>query len=1153
MKTRKTSRPAGAASSSKDRGKIKRSQGRKHAVISKSRSKEAKGRPVKSKSSIAKKAKVPRINSTKKKQMGTRPQKSRRKVRSKQPENGHSNEGNNSAELAAPAAVRTRRKKNGDADGTLGKKPSMNVGRKRSRQQAESSDISSDTSTEDDSEHNKGSGSRVPSGQATGTMKRSRSLWRMRPLMLDEKLRIFVEGRDEELLHYDGGEFFEWLKECESEGLQSVESDIYPLIVQDSEFRNIVEIKEPSRKLATAMAWQNRQGHPSVPVFSNKSSVSDSEAVSRASIRVPTFRMLPESHWPDDLLAKADSKVRLVYRAPGGGAVSAYVGSESSHSISTDSASMEYFNVPSLPGWPKGEASLAKDPPFIRYIQPTPDELDLSVEYDLDEDDEAWLEKFNREASKRLKGSKTTRRKNALEGEYVPGGGLGEEWLEHLIDRLEKEYTAELQRHPEKWLVGSNGSNKSHDQEHQQKSRSMVKDRVSLYTTQNEGVERMERPQSSLAMDNGSRPVPIITVPPIEEVLPFEKCIELPALREFEDEATLRAVYDYWRTKHNQVGRPLIQRLWYEPPWHRGKATSRAKAAATSSLLRKSSSSVAYEGPTGTASRQMPGTIRMNANMHAPAIQEGEGVFVASDYSAPTLQGIRKRRMETSEVTIRFEAIRRDLEGVRTLTDRIRRREKLKRREMALLAEEWQSRLKDIATGRNDAALRLKSSKELKHPPPETHALTALRLASAAQASALAAATAVLGFDPFDTGEVMPTVAVDRAARLAARRDARDAAIAKAEGSLRDRNRGKATSKVAEKKRAKGDASKRMNEHSTSDEDQRARVGRKGAGHRGPVMTSQRRGREISNGSDSRSRRKKARSSSKGMNGIPSEEDEESSYVSDDEIDDRSSGLMLEASDDDREKRNRTSRPKNAVNGRKTTSGKAFSTVGYRSEHGKGNRKSKASRKPSKEDEDALMSAALKARATVHSNSIREQARAQAAVQPRSASGRFLPFMSRQQGKKRHDSPSRKGKERVQGGASRLRRAMEDTTSSEGSLWEEEEEDDEAHPSSVDSDITEEESDSAGTPAAGRVLKQDALKGKENRYPSRQSARGQSKGVARVNKTTDRDDVKRMKRENGISGGSQERSDAPMRRGRGGAQMAGKSKKFPRELAALFD
>jgi hypothetical protein len=50
---------------------------------------------------------------------------------------------------------------------------------------------------------------------ATTGLKRVRSSWRMRPLIVDEKLRVFEEG-DEELLHFDGGELYAWLKDCDA-------------------------------------------------------------------------------------------------------------------------------------------------------------------------------------------------------------------------------------------------------------------------------------------------------------------------------------------------------------------------------------------------------------------------------------------------------------------------------------------------------------------------------------------------------------------------------------------------------------------------------------------------------------------------------------------------------------------------------------------------------------------------------------------------------------------------------------------------------------------------------------------------------------------------------------------------------------------------
>lgn len=32
----------------------------------------------------------------------------------------------------------------------------------------------------------------------------------------DEPLAVFVEGRDDALLHYDGGEFHQWLQDCDA-------------------------------------------------------------------------------------------------------------------------------------------------------------------------------------------------------------------------------------------------------------------------------------------------------------------------------------------------------------------------------------------------------------------------------------------------------------------------------------------------------------------------------------------------------------------------------------------------------------------------------------------------------------------------------------------------------------------------------------------------------------------------------------------------------------------------------------------------------------------------------------------------------------------------------------------------------------------------
>jgi hypothetical protein len=66
---------------------------------------------------------------------------------------------------------------------------------------------------------------------------------------------------------------------------------------------------------------------------------------------------------------------------------------------------------------------------YIRYKQPTVDDLDGTVEYDMDDEDDAWLQQFN-----------------AIAQEKHGAGCLSEDDLEAILDRLEKEYFYELRR-----------------------------------------------------------------------------------------------------------------------------------------------------------------------------------------------------------------------------------------------------------------------------------------------------------------------------------------------------------------------------------------------------------------------------------------------------------------------------------------------------------------------------------------------------------------------------------------------------------------------------------------------------------------------------------------------------------------------------------
>ena len=429
-----------------------------------------------------------------------------------------------------------------------------------------------------------------PAPVVTGGLKRVRSSWRLRPLIVDEKLRVFVEGRDDnELLMYDGGDYWAWLKDCEAGAADPAEGFPYPLVVQDEELRTVLEIKEPAGPpVPTAAAAAAAAKAAAVKRAAAKGATTGT-TVTATGITVPTWRVLPESDCPDTMLRAMDPQdVPVVHRNPNG-----------DDSPAPDVVGRSPAAVAAAAAWSSAQAALASDPPYSRYVQATPDDLDLAIEYDLDEEDEEWLAKYNKNVKKGGTKARSSKRP------------LGEEWLEHLIDRMEKEYTSELQKCPEKWVLGGGNS----------------------------GV---------MGGDGGAAD-PEVTLPPIEEIFPLEKCLQVQGINHYE--SVIRAVYLYWKEKHRRAGRPLIPRLWYEPPWDR-KAAARRLAAAG----------------------------------------EDDGVFAGHD-SPLALAGIRKRRMDAVEVRSRFESIRRDLESARTLADQVRKREKLKRREAQLLKEEWAARM----------------------------------------------------------------------------------------------------------------------------------------------------------------------------------------------------------------------------------------------------------------------------------------------------------------------------------------------------------------------------------------------------------------------------------------------------------------------------
>lgn len=521
----------------------------------------------------------------------------------------------------------------------------------------------------------------------------TKSMWKVRPLQVDEKLRVFIEGRDDGVQRYDGGDFQQWLEDCKAGRGDPLEAGAYPLVVQDSDLRQVLEIKYPSERALSTLEEEyggdfglqtGKKAQPgNVSRKKTKANASHASASAFAQqtspITIPQWRKLPNNEWPDTILRQSLTMPLLVRTVDGG-------------------AEPVHRNQPH----PVDESSHERA--YIRYMMPTPDDWDQAIEYDLDEDDEKWLEAYNRRSKNNSNNT------------------LKEEWLEHLIDRMEKEYTSELQKHPEKWTCKKDG--------------------------QTEGGEGEGGGGGPLAYMKGQLPPPLI-LPTISEMFPLSVCMKVFGVgggagnastshknqsssgTQVIDEKIIKDVYNYWKKKHQKSGLPLIQRLWYEPPWHR-----------------KASDEDLDGGDEDTA------------------------VFSGFDLH-PSLARIRKRKMNHDEVQLRFDCLRRDFEQVRTIADLIRRREKLKLQETSILKQEWASRMKDIRRASKAAAASGQAGCLAFSRPPKLASLIESKRSTVAnrehRRDVMAEQEQKLAFER--------TLSEDRAARLAARRDVRAEAL----------------------------------------------------------------------------------------------------------------------------------------------------------------------------------------------------------------------------------------------------------------------------------------------------------------------------------------------------------------------------------------
>ncbi|KAL0045735.1 hypothetical protein WJX82_003086 [Trebouxia sp. C0006] len=258
-------------------------------------------------------------------------------------------------------------------------------------------------------------------------------------------------------------------------------------------------------------------------------------------------------------------------------------------------ATPSYTNIQSSLGQ---ESATGGKSAYIRYVVPTPDDEEATVEYNLDEEDEEWLQHHCQGKAK-----------------------MSEDEMEQLMDALEKMHHTELQKHPERWanLIGSPLP---------------AKDGKGKGKASSDGLQ----------------------LPDVDTVLPLQTAMQglssQPA-------AAVKAVYVHWCQKRQYSERPLLQRLWYEPPWHR----------------------LTVAGSKGKAKTE--------------GESEDDVPFMAQEERRP----LRARKtMQLQDVDSKLRDMRDDLEQVRILADQCRRREKLRKRALASWQQNMHLLLQQAAT-----------------------------------------------------------------------------------------------------------------------------------------------------------------------------------------------------------------------------------------------------------------------------------------------------------------------------------------------------------------------------------------------------------------------------------------------------------------------